>query len=203
MGRTPPGETRAKIFQFVRDRLLQGAPPTIREVQEAFALRSPHTAQHHLQTLVREGRLSVQEGKARGVRLPASAGSPPVLVPLLGRVVAGPLSTAIEEAEGHVATNSRHASSDLFALRVRGDSMVGAAILDGDIVVVRRQPRAESGDIVVAMVGEEATVKRLWMQRGRVELRPENPRLSPIVLKSEELRILGRVVEVRRSLERR
>ena len=132
----------------------------------------------------------------------ARAGEPPtVLVPLLGRVPAGELDTAVEDLEGYLPIRSRRSPGELFGLRVRGESMTGAGILPGDVVVVRRQPRAEKGDIVVALVEDEATVKRFVVRRGRVELHPENPDFDPIVPDPRDLAILGKVIEVRRSLE--
>ncbi len=202
MGRTPAGQTRDKVFRFVRERLLGGVPPTVREVQKAFGFLSPQTAREHLEGLVEEGRLSKEPGKARGYRLPRGSGALPVLVPLLGRVPAGPLDTAVEDLEGYVPVESGRASSEMFGLRVRGASMTGVGILPGDIVVVRRQPRAESGDIVVALVGDEATVKRMRLRGRRVELHPENPAFEPIVPEPGTMRLLGKVVEVRRYLER-
>jgi len=178
----------------------------VREVQAAFGFLSPQTAREHLEALVAEGHLSKSPGKARGYRLPRSTGdAPTVLVPLLGRVPAGPIDLAVEDLEGHVAVQTRHPAEDLFCLRVRGDSMIGAGILPGDVVVVRRQPRAASGDIVVALIDEtgepEATVKRLRMPRGRIELHPENPNYEPIIPDPRSVRLLGKVIEVRRSLE--
>src|SRR6185503_18557732 len=126
MGRTPPGETRARVLRYVRDCLLGGSPPTVREVQAAFGFLSPQTAREHLEALVAEGHLSKSPGKARGYRLPRSTGdAPTVLVPLLGRVPAGPIDLAVEDLEGHVAVQTRHPAEDLFCLRVRGDSMIG------------------------------------------------------------------------------
>ena len=202
MGRTPTGETRDKVFRYVRDRLRGGNPPTVREVMEAFSFQSPQTARLHLEGLVEEGRLSKQPGKSRGYRLPGGADRPPLLVPLLGRVPAGPLEAAIENHEGYVSVEARRAAGELFALRVRGESMTGAGILPGDIVVVRRQTRADSGDIVVARIGDEATVKRLRLRRNRVELHAENPAFQPIIPDPRDFVLLGKVVEVRRNLER-
>jgi repressor LexA len=204
MGRTPPGQTRERIFRFVRDRLLAGRPPTVREVRDAFGFRSVQTAREHLETLVDEGRLTKERGKARGYRLPSGARAEPptVLVPLLGRVPAGGLDTAVEELEGYIPIQSRRAPGDLFGLRVRGDSMTGAGILAGDVVVVRRQRTAQSGEIVVALVGDEATVKRLRLRGKRIELHPHNPDYEPIVPDPAEVTLLGKVVEVRRRLDR-
>ena len=201
MGRTPAGETRERIYRFVRDRLLGGFPPTVREVKEAFGFRSVQTAREHLEALVDEGRLAKEAGKARGYRLGGDS-RPTRLIPLLGRVPAGPLNIATEDLEGYLPIQGHRSGDDLFGLRVRGESMTGAGILPGDIVVVRRQPAADSGDIVVALIGGEATVKRLRIRRRRVELHPENPAFEPIIPDPSELTLLGKVIEVRRYLER-
>ena len=201
MGRTPAGQTREKVFRFVRDRLASGHPPTVREVMEAFGFRSPQTAREHLDALVDDGRLKKEPKIARGFRLPGRGEAPTVMVPLLGRVPAGPLDLAIENLEGHLPVQTRRAPGELFSLRVHGDSMKDAGILDGDVVVVRRQPRADVGDIVVAMVGDEATVKRFRVKRGRIELHPANDAYQPIVPDPGDVKVLGKVVEVRRVLE--
>jgi len=196
MGTTTP--RREAVFRFVRGRILAGDPPTVREVQDAFGFRAVESARSHLEALVAAGRLVKAKGRARGYRLPE--GTATTWVPLVGRVAAGGLSLAVEMAEGYVPVRPR-GGAELFALRVRGESMVGAAILDGDVVVVRRQATAESGEIVVARVGDEATVKRLRLVDGRVELHPENPAFAPIVAAPGAVEILGKVVEVHRHLE--
>jgi repressor LexA len=200
---TPPGKTRERVYRFVRDRLEGGLPPTVREVQQAFGFRAVQTAREHLERLVGEGRLAKRAGQARGYCLPPGdiAGPPPVLIPLLGRVQAGGLNAAIEHLEGHIPVRAR-SSADLFGLRVQGESMIGAGILPGDIVVVRARPTAASGDIVVALVDDEATVKTLRIRRRRIELHPENPDFDPIIPPPDRCSILGKVIEIRRSLER-
>ena len=199
MGKTPAGETRQKIFEFIKARLLAGRPPTVREVQQAFGFRAVQTARQHLEILVAEGRLAAERGKARGYRLPERGRArPTVLVPLLGRVPAGPFDTAVEDLEGYIPVQPAGEAGELFALRVQGESMTGAGILPGDVVIVRRQPTAKTGDIVVARVGDEATVKRLRLRRGRVELHPENPAFEPITPPPGEVEILGKVTELRR-----
>ena len=203
MAHTPPGRTREQVFRFVRRRLLQGAPPTVREVQEEFGFRAVESARKHLEALVEEGRLAKTPGRARGYRLgrgPAPRARPAVPVPLLGEVQAGDLTTAVQSPDGFVAVETRFPAEDLFALEVRGDSMVGAGILAGDLVVVRRQPTARSGEIVVALVEDEATVKTLYLRGRGFELRPANPEFQPISGKLSELQILGVVIEVRRLL---
>jgi len=206
MGKTPPGQTRQRIFEFMRARLLAGEPPTTREVQEAFGFRAVQSAREHLEALVADGLLQKASGRARGYRLStglaAAAPMRPIrMVPLLGRVQAGALTTALEEPEGYLPIPSRLPENELFALRVHGDSMQDAAILAGDIVVVRKQPSAASGDIVVALVGDEATVKRLRKRGRRVELVPENPDFEIISPSPSDLVLLGKVIEVRRYLE--
>jgi repressor LexA len=170
-------------------------------VQQAFGFRSPQTAREHLDGLVEGGRLAKESGKARGYRLPTGDAAVTVLVPVLGRVSAGPLDVAIEDLEGYIPIQSSRAEGELFGLRVKGESMTGAGILPGDVVVVRRQPRAESGDLVVALIGDEATVKQLKIRRQRVELHPANPAFEPIAPDPREIKLLGKVIEVRRYLE--
>ena len=205
MAHTPPGQTRERVFRFMRDRLLDGRPPTVREVRDALGFRAVESARSHLMALVEDGRLVQRPGEARGYQLPETMGQGgvPRLVPLLGRVPAGPLDLAVEDVESYLPTRSS-SSDELFALRVRGDSMRDVGIMDGDLVIVRRQPTASSGSIVVALVGDEATVKTLHISSdsgGRIELRPENPDYQPIIPDPSEVQILGKVVEVRRFLE--
>lgn len=194
---TPPGKTREKIYQFVRRRILEELPPTVREVQEAFHFKAVQTARQHLEKLVSEGRLVKARGKSRGYRLPQEPGT--LFVPLLGRVQAGGLRAAIEECEGYIPVQSQ-GSDELFGLRVQGESMRGVGILSGDIVIVRSQSTANSGDIVVALIGDEATVKRLRLRRNKIELHPENPDFEPIIPRPGECTVLGKVIEVRRYL---
>ena len=199
---TPTGETRERVYRYVRQRLERGHPPTVREVQQEFGFRAVETARKHLERLVEEGRLDKRAGTARGYCLPVEEEVPSVLVPLLGRVAAGSLHEAIENREGSVAVEGTSADG-LFALRVEGESMVGAGILPGDVVVVRAQPTARSGDIVVALVDNEATVKTLRRKGRRVRLCPENPAFDPIEPPVDRLSILGKVIEIRRYLDRR
>jgi repressor LexA len=196
-----PGVTRERVFEFVRSRLLAGEPPTVREVQEEMGFAAVQSAQQHLEALVGEGRLEKESG-ARGVRLPRMPDKP-LLVPLLGRVQAGAPVLAGDNIEGYVPISAGGRSAgQLFALRVRGESMKLAGILEGDVVIVRRQAVAESGDVVVALLGDEATVKTLRLRGHRAELHPANPDFAPIILKPpRELVLLGKVIELRRDLD--
>ena len=206
MAYTPPGQTRRKIYEFMRERLLAGRPPSLREVQDAFGFRAVESARSQLEALVAEGLLVKEQGRSRGYRLPKGQGGGVTLVPLVGRVQAGRLTEAVRDPEGYLALHSPLPSGKLFALRVEGESMTGVGILPGDLVIVRRQGRAEPGEVVVAQVDDEATVKilRRRQRRGRVQwiLEPANPDFSPIVPREGEWRMLGKVVEVHRYLER-
>jgi repressor LexA len=186
-------------LRYVQQRLLGGQPPTVREVQAAFGFRAVQTAREHLEKLVAEGKLTHRRGRARSYGLPAPSKQLSRWVPLLGAVQAGALEQAIADPQGYVSVQTR-GRAQLFALRVRGHSMTGAGILPGDTVIVRAQPTAQTGDIVVALVEDEATVKRLRVHRGRAQLHPENPNFAPIV-PDRPWTILGKVIEVRRQLE--
>ncbi|HEX6789948.1 MAG TPA: transcriptional repressor LexA [Candidatus Krumholzibacteria bacterium] len=208
--KTPPGETREQIYQFMRERLLAGKPPTVREVQARFGFKAVQSAQAHLDQLVADGRLTKSfgdyKGHARGYSLPESSvdyAPTPIFAPLLGGIQAGGLQAAIEDREGMVPVvrgSRRSGSEKLFALRVRGQSMRDAGILPDDIVVVRVQQTANPGDFVVALVGDEATVKTFKTRRGKIVLQPENPDFEEMVFDADEVEILGKVIEVRRYI---
>lgn len=198
-----PSDSKERVFAYVRRCLLDGLPPSLREAQAALGFRSVRSVQKHLDRLVAEGRLGHRPGLARGLRLPGPIkGGAAVRVPVLGQVQAGGWNLAVEdlEAEEHLAVQTRYAPERLFALRVQGESMTGAHILPGDRVVALRGEDAESGQIVVAAVGDEATVKFLRRKGRRVELHPANPAFPVLRPAPEELSILGRVIEVRREL---
>lgn len=194
--------TKDKVFQFVRERILAGEPPTVREVQERFGFKSVGTAREHLDNLVAEGRLTKLGGVSRGFRLPDADGGPTLRIPILGHVQAGAPTLAVEDVQGYIPVQAPPSADDLFALRVDGESMNRAGILPGDLVVVRRQSDAAHGDVVVVLIEDSATVKRLVKRHGQVELRPEsdNPEFKPIRLTSETALLLGKVIEVRRYL---
>jgi len=203
MAYTPEGESRERIYQFMRSRLLEGVPPSVREVQEAMGFAAVESARRQLNQLVDEGRLVKEEGRHRGYRLPQQRGrraGRAVQVAVVGEIRAGSLQEAVEDARGTVLVQSRFAPEELFALAVRGDSMIDAGILEGDIVIVRRQAKAEAGAIVVAMVDGEATVKTLRLRRGKVVLEPANAAYEPMVFAPHDVDILGVVIELRRTL---
>lgn len=165
-----------KIVAFVRRFSLEnGYPPSIREIGQAVGLRSTASVSYHLRQLQEKGMLQAPDDKGRKRATVTTQRSG--YIPVVGVVTAGLPILAVENIEGQLPWDG---DSDCFALRVQGDSMVGAAILDGDTVVIRPQPTAEDGQIVVARIGDEATVKRLSRKNGRVWLLPENESYSPI-----------------------
>lgn len=188
MGRT--SNKRAEILAFLRAFTDEnGYPPTVREIMQAVGLKSTASVHYHLSELDRAGEISVNGSKNRAISVPKQAG-----VPVIGVVTAGQPILAVENIEGYLPYDG---GEDCFALRVRGDSMIEAGIFDGDKVVVRQQQTADHGDIVVALIGDEATVKRLSRKNGEVWLMPENPAYSPI--DGHEAQILGKVRAVIRE----
>ncbi len=189
---------------------VRGYPPTVREIGEELGLRSPSTVHSHLSALERAGAISRDSAKPRAIAVlgeagnddgPASRGEPGREVPLVGRIAAGGPILAEENLETVMTLpESLVGSGELFMLEVRGDSMIEAGILDGDLVVVRSQPDVENGDIAAFLVdGEEAVVKRLERRDGRVVLHSENPAYEPLVF-TDGVQALGRVVTVLRTL---
>ena len=201
-----------QIFDFLVGYQEQhGYPPTVREIGEAVGLASPSTVHAHLANLERAGLLRRDPTKPRALELlgggrkrAAAATTGAAQLPLVGEIAAGGPLLAEDNIEDHVAVPEllAHGGAD-FLLRVKGDSMVNAGILDGDLVVVRRQDTARDGEIVVALAGDdesadEATVKRFFRERDRVRLQPENDALEPIY--ARHVQILGKVVGVLRVL---
>jgi repressor LexA len=181
------------IYQFIVEfTQSRGYPPSVREIGEAVGLRSPSTVHMYIKTLQEQGLIHKDDRKTRALTTSFTGG-----VPILGRVTAGSPIFASEEYSGSLAYRTDNPSDD-FALRIKGDSMIGAGILDGDYVVVRRQETAENGAIVVALLGDEATCKRLSRKDGAVWLMPENPDYEPI--DGSECALLGRVIAVVREL---
>jgi repressor LexA len=201
-----------EIWQFLAEYVdAHGYPPTVREIGDAVGLASPSTVHAHLANLERAGLLRRDPTKPRAIELvgrrreesPSRVDSTPTL-PLLGRIAAGGPLLAEEAVEDEIAVPEPLGRNADFLLRVKGDSMVEAGILDGDIVVVRKQQDAREGEIVVALVGDdesadEATVKTFHRERdGRIRLQPENSALQPLF--PEHVEILGKVTGVFRSL---
>ncbi|MEU4428148.1 transcriptional repressor LexA [Actinoplanes sp. NPDC024001] len=186
----------AVIRDSVRDR---GYPPTVREIGAAVGLVSPSSVSHHLKVLERHGLLRRRPNESRAVDVRTTVAERAVSVPVLGDIAAGAPILAEENVEEHLTVPREMVGfGTFFALNVKGDSMIDAAICDGDVVVVRRQPVAENGDIVAAMLDGEATVKVLRRRGGRVELVPRNPLYQ--VIPGDEAVVLGKVVCVMRRV---
>ena len=189
-------KSQQKIYDFLREQAKYGVPPSVREICAATGLKSTSTVHAHLRTLEELGYISRQAGLNRSIRIEGTEES--TQVPILGRVTAGMPILAVESLEGYVPfAVGRYDPSELFALRVKGESMIEAGILDGDDVIVRRQDTADQKAIVVAMLEDEATVKRLDKSNGHVRLLPENPAYDPI--DGDNAQILGLVVAVYRQ----
>lgn len=166
-----------------------------------MGFRAVETARNYLEALVQEGRLIKRGTASRSYGLPADQLSQSVQVPVLGSVQAGALTFAEQVPDGYLKVERSRHREELFALKVRGDSMLQAGILPDDFVIARQQSQAQSGDIVVALVEDEATVKRLRLNGPWIELQPANPEFPTLRLPAQEVRILGKVIEVRRYLE--
>lgn len=206
MARQLTGRQR-QILEFIRAKIQErGYPPSVREIGEALGLRSSSTVHGHLSRLEEKGFIRRDPTKPRAIEVLVGGrpvGERTVTVPILGRVTAGQPLLAAEQVEDVVVLPwSLVRSEEAFLLRVQGDSMVGAGIHDGDLAIVRRQDRAEPGDIVVALVGdEEATIKRYLPGPGYVVLQPENPALEPLRYPAGQVRVLGKVVGLIRRLD--
>ena len=191
----PLNEKQQKMLDFLRQRVQTGVPPTIRELCQAAGIKSTSTVHAYLQKFEEAGLINRESGLTRSIRLPGEA---PSRVPLVGKVTAGMPILAVEEVEDYVPySGGAYPVEELFALRVSGTSMLNAGILDRDIVIVHKTPAAENGEIVVALVGDEATVKRIYFEKDHIRLQPENDAFEPIIVK--EAVVLGKVVSLLRN----
>ena len=187
----------------------QGYPPTIRELGQQLGIKSLRGVTTHLDAIAKKGFLT-RGSRARSIRL-LDAVAPfehAVRIPIVGRIKAGEPVLAQQHVEGHLVVDLQRVGSTStdasghFALKVRGESMINAGILDGDYVIVRQQPTVVNGAIAVILLGEEATVKRFFRKDGHIHLKAEHPTMDPIIITSpQEVRILGKVIAVFRSLE--
>ncbi|MBE0502114.1 MAG: transcriptional repressor LexA [Desulfuromonadales bacterium] len=176
-----------------------GYPPTLREIAAALNINGTLGVLKHLRALEKSGAISKQEGASRALRVTARTESGKL--PIIGTIQAGALQPAIEEIQGEIEIGQKEARGGTFFLRVRGDSMIDAAILDGDLALIKPQPDADNGDIVVALVGDEATLKRFYREKGRIRLQPENQQMQPIFVGPDEseIRIIGKMVSLLRQ----
>jgi len=200
-------ERQKEVFEFLKDFLRErGFPPTLREIASHFGLRGPKAPQKTLNILERKGYIRKVPGGSRAIEIlsyPQFSLTHILSVPIVGRVRAGEPILAIENIEGYINLDrSLLPSGDVFLLRVQGDSMIDAHIQDGDFALVKPQPNAENGEIVVALIEDEATIKRIFKKRDLIRLEPANPKMEPIVVKKGEKKvtIVGKVVGIFRKI---
>jgi repressor LexA len=199
--------TQEKVLDFLKDFLRKkGFPPTLREIASHFGLRGPRGPQKTLTILEKKGFIRKVPGGSRAIEIlsyPQFSLTHILSVPIIGRVRAGEPILAIENIEGYLNLDrSLVSSGDVFLLRVEGDSMIDAHIQDGDFALVKSQPNAENGEIVVVLIEDEATIKRIFTKRDLIRLEPANPKMEPIVVKKGEKKvtIVGKVVGIFRKL---
>jgi repressor LexA len=201
-GRLTPRQRN--VLDFISETVQKkGFPPTIREIGEKFEITSTNGVRAILSALEKKGHIKRKPLVSRGIELLTQTRSSFVAVPVLGRIAAGLPTLAVENIEGTIAVDrSFLVGGDIFSLKVVGDSMKDSGIFDGDYVLARMQPEAEKGDIVVAVIGEEATVKRYSPEKNRIRLEPANPVFQPILVdkKSPDFRIAGKVIGLLRKM---
>jgi len=221
--------TQENLLNFLRNFLLEkGFPPTLREIASHFGLKGPKSPQKTLKVLEKKGylrrvpggsraieilkpqigrlRTAMVQGRRSGLlyeKIVGSASVPTISLPIVGRVTAGDPILAIENIEGYVNFDRNLVSSeDVFLLRVKGESMIDAHIQDGDFALVKPQKDAENGEIIVALIDDEATIKRIFKKRNLIRLEPANPNMEPIVIKKGEKKvtIVGKVIGIFRKM---
>lgn len=208
-------ERQSKIFEFILFNIEKyGYPPSIPEIQEKFSFKSPNAVKDHLEALERKGYIARRPHKSRGIEVLTHTGleknnmyaanSNVTEVPIVGKVSAGTPVLAQENVEGNLLVDKSIVKNprNMFALRVKGTSMINAGILDSDFVLVHEQPIAEQGEMVVALIEDEATVKRFYKNKGKIRLQPENEAMESIIVDPQEsnVRIVGKVVGVIRKV---
>ena len=193
-------EKKMQILDFIRREIDdKGYPPSVREICLAVGLKSTSTVHAHLNRLEEEGYIRRDATKPRALELTDTATVRGRSVPLVGRVTAGmPILAQQNIEEYYMLPQNLVGGDEGFILSVQGESMIEAGILDGDFVIVRRQSHAENGDIVVAMIDDEATVKRIFYEKTRVRLQPENSAMQPIY--ARDVTVLGRVIALFRQM---
>ena len=185
---------KAEVLEFLRKRIADGIPPSIREICAEMGFKSTCTAHKYLHLLEDDGDIELVQGSNRGIRM---VGAPKgESVPLVGTVAAGTPILAQQNIEDYVMVDKAPAG-ELFALTVKGESMINVGIYDGDIIIVRQTPEARNGEIVVALIEDEATVKTFYNDNGRIRLQPENDTMDPIY--PDTCAILGKVVRLIRN----
>ena len=199
MPRRPHGDTQQRILDYIENYIeVNGYPPSVREIGQAVDLKSTSTVHGHLNRLEKKGILHREAMKPRTIDITREDKPQIVKIPILGKVAAGIPILAEENAEGYQQLpDTLVGRGDHFILEIRGESMITAGIMNGDFVVVRRQHTAQNGDIIIAMIDDEATCKRYFKEPDRIRLQPENPRMRPMYVRAVDIQ--GKVVAVFRK----
>lgn len=206
----PNGKITVKqeeILEYIKSEILhRGFPPAVREICEAVHLKSTSSVHAHLESLEKNGYIRRDPTKPRAIEILDDhfnlTRREMVNVPIIGTVAAGQPILAEENIENYFPIPVEYMpNKQSFMLRVKGESMINAGILDGDCVMVERQNTADNGDMVVALLGDSATVKRFYREDGYIRLQPENDRMDPIIVEDQELQILGKVFGVFRIFQ--
>ena len=198
-------DKQQQILEFIKHRILEkGYPPAVREICQAVHLRSTSSVHSHLETLERKCYIRRDPTKPRAIEIIDDdfnlARREIVHIPIVGTITAGEPILAVENIEDYFPMQPDFISSrDTFMLHVRGESMINAGIMDGDLVIVQQQPTADNGDIVVAMIDDSATVKRFYKEDGHYRLQPENDAMDPIIV--PEVSVIGKVIGLYRSMK--
>ena len=208
-------DRQREILDYILENIrTQGFPPSIPEIQKEFSFKSPTAASCHLNALEKKGYISRHPHKSRGIevikprlnnRKKVENHSDISEIPIIGRVAAGTPILASENIEGKLSVDRYlvRQPKDVFALRVKGDSMINAGIFEGDLVIVQKQPQVNQGEIAVALIDDEVTVKRIYIEKDKVRLQPENDSLQPLIYdpKEHEISIIGKVKGVIRKMQ--
>ncbi len=195
-------EIHRQVLDFIMDNIEQvGYPPSVREICHKLHIKSTSTVHKYLGDLEEAGYIQRENSKNRSIRVVRQSGGGQVLhVPMLGSVAAGEPIPAVEQAGEFIAfESSRYQRGDLFALHIKGESMIEAGIFDGDYIVAYKTPLVRNGEMAVVLVGDEATVKTFYKEDGHYRLQPENSSMEPIIVDTAS--VLGRVIAVLRYLE--
>ena len=190
------------VYDYISETIKrEGYAPSVRDISAALNIKSTSTVHGYLKRLEEKGFVRKQYGKSRTLHIADSGESAPLKVPLIGQIRAGMPNLAVENAEGFVdfVPPAANVQDELFALRVKGESMIEIGIFDGDIIIAKKTPVARNGEIIVALVDDEATVKRFYKEDGHFRLQPENSTMEPIIV--QEVSILGKVVALIRNYE--
>lgn len=188
-------QTAIEIYKYIKECVNNGYPPTMREICGALGIKSTSTVHKYINMLAEEGWLEKQDNQNRAIKI-CEEESETSAIPLVGEIAAGTPILAIENIIDYVEFSpDRYYRGDLFALKIRGDSMIEAGIFDGDIVIIEKSDYAENGDICAIMVDDEyATVKTFYKEKGHFRLQPENEDMEPII--ADNVRIIGKVVNL-------